>query len=247
MKLWKKLLLIFVILLAVLLTASIAWMSGSTQHAEAIVDPYLTSSAQVRVEDGNWLTFSPSGANPSVGFIFYPGGNVDHKAYAPTLFRIAEAGFLVVDVPMPFDLAVMGANKADKVIAAYPEIETWVIGGHSLGGAMSARYVYSHPGQIDGLALWAAYPADSDSLAGAEIEVLSISGELDGLATPKKIERTKSLLPDSTVYLQIEGGNHAQFGFYGSQSRDLPAEISRAGQQAQIVEAMIEFLGLLED
>lgn len=247
MKLWKKLLIIFVILLAVLLTASIAWMSGSTRLAEAVVDPYLTTSAQVRVEDGKWLTFSPSGATPSVGFIFYPGGNVDHKAYAPTMYQIAEAGFLAVDVPMPFDLAVMGANKAEKVIAAYPEIETWVIGGHSLGGAMSARYVNSHPGQIDGLALWAAYPADSDSLAGAEIEVLSISGELDGLATPKKVERTKSLLPDNTVYLQIKGGNHAQFGFYGSQSRDLPPEISRADQQDQIVEAMIAFLGMLED
>lgn len=242
MKLWKKITLVFVIFLAVLATASVIWMSGSTRQAEAVVEPYLVSSPEVTVEDGKWLTFSPVGGTPSVGLIFYPGGNVDHKAYAPTLYRVAEAGFLVVDVPMPFDLAVMGANKAEKVIAAHPEIDTWVIGGHSLGGAMSARYVFSHPGQIDGLALWAAYPADSDSLAEVDIKVLSISGELDGLATPKKIERTMSLLPADTIYLQIKGGNHAQFGFYGSQGRDQVAETSRAEQQDQIVEAMVGFL-----
>ena len=58
------------------------------------------------------------------------------------------------------------SDRAQEVIAAYPEIQHWAVGGHSLGGAMAARFVYQHPGAIQGLALWAAYPASSDDLQG---------------------------------------------------------------------------------
>ena len=121
-----------------------------------------------------------------------------------------------------------------------------MIGGHSLGGAMAARFVDQNPGTLDGLALWAAYPAESNSLADDSIAVISISGTLDGLANVRKIQNSVPFLPADTIFLPIEGGNHAQFGFYGEQNGDLPATISREAQQDQIVEAMIEFLAGLE-
>ena len=42
--------------------------------------------------------------------------------------------------------------------------------------------------------------------------------------------------------VEIEGGNHAQFGNYGPQKGDLPAAISAQDQQAQTVEAIANFL-----
>ena len=42
--------------------------------------------------------------------------------------------------------------------------------------------------------------------------------------------------------VEIEGGNHAQFGNYGPQEGDLPAAISVEEQQAQAVEAITDFI-----
>jgi pimeloyl-ACP methyl ester carboxylesterase len=246
-KKWQKILLIGVVIAGLLVCGAAAvWGVGGSSPAEAAVEPFVQSSETVTVGDGRWLSFTPANASPTVGFIFYPGGKVDHLAYAPALYRIAEAGYLVVDVPMPFDLAVIDPNKAQKVIEAYPEIESWVIGGHSLGGAMAARFVYEYPDLIDGLALWAAYPADSNSLADLNLPVLSLYGTMDGVASPGKIERRFELLPADTIYVALEGGNHAQFGYYGLQNRDNAAAIPREAQQDLIVEEMLRFLGMFE-
>ena len=246
MKLWKKILIGFGALILVLLASAVVWGMSSTSKAEPLVAPYLQSSDTVIVEDGKWLTFSPVEKDPEVGFIFYPGGNVDHYAYAPALYKIAEAGYLVVDVPMPMDLAVLAPEKAMKVIEAHPEITEWVIGGHSLGGAMAARFMHEHPREAKGLALWAAYPAESNDISCLNRPVISLYGTLDGVAQPFKIERSMPLLPEDTEYIPLEGGNHAQFGFYGLQNRDGTPTISREEQQAQIVEAMVTFLAGFE-
>ena len=42
--------------------------------------------------------------------------------------------------------------------------------------------------------------------------------------------------------VEIEGGNHAQFGNYGPQKEDMPATISAEEQQAQTVEAISDFI-----
>ncbi|MFN8620533.1 MAG: alpha/beta hydrolase [Chloroflexota bacterium] len=104
-------------------------------------------------EEPGFIAFTPTAATPTAGFIFYPGGKVRPRR-TRSAQAIAEAGYLVAIVPMPLNLALLGANGADAVIAAYPDIDTWVIGGHSLGGAMAAtNYVDQHPGAVDGLAL----------------------------------------------------------------------------------------------
>ena len=56
-------------------------------------------------------------------------------------------GYLVVITPMPFNLAVLGIGEADGVIAAHPEVTTWAMAGHSLGGSMAAQYVERQPGR----------------------------------------------------------------------------------------------------
>lgn len=202
----------------------------------------MQSDSQVTVSSDPWLVFQPTEQTPTKGLIVYPGGRVDPRAYAPLARAIAEHGYLVVIVPMPLNLAVFGSSRAASVIEAYPEIQNWVIGGHSLGGSMAALYADKNRHQIDGLALWASYPASSNDLSSSKIKVTSIFGTLDGLATQAKIDASRELLPADTVWFPIDGGNHAQFGWYGDQSGDNPAGISRQEQQAQIIQATVELL-----
>ncbi|NJD60820.1 MAG: alpha/beta hydrolase [Anaerolineales bacterium] len=227
--------------LAVAVIGFVAW--GSIVPApmpEAIAA--LQSDEQVQVTTEPWLVFEPTQQIPTTGFIIYPGGRVDPRSYAPQANTIAEQGYLVVIVPMPLNLAVFGSGKAGAVIEAYLEIDSWVIGGHSLGGSMAASYAYNHPDQIDGLVLWASYPASSNDLTNSGIKVASISASLDGLATPDKIEASRSLLPADTNWLEIDGGNHAQFGWYGDQAGDNPATITREAQQAQVIQATFDLI-----
>ncbi len=198
---------------------------------------------RLTITSGEWLVFEPLASQPDTGFIIYPGGRVDPRAYAPTARQVAEHGYLVVIVRMPLNLAVFDPGAAEKVIAAYPAIQHWAVGGHSLGGAMAANFTSQHPGRVQGLVLWAAYPASSDDLSTSGLRVVSIFGSLDGLATSEKIDASRLLLPVDTTWVSIAGGNHAQFGWYGNQAGDNAAVISRGDQQTQVLAAT---LGLLE-
>jgi pimeloyl-ACP methyl ester carboxylesterase len=224
----------------------VLWASNPAQPmAQALAS--LQGSERVAVMEGRWIIFQPVGEPKPTGFVFYPGGLVDARAYAPQALAIAERGYPVVIVPMPLNLAVFGINRANDVMAAFPEIEQWVIGGHSLGGAMAANYTRNHPGAVDGLVFWAAFPADNDSLADQlDLVAYSIYGTLDGLATPEEVRGAASLLPPSATFIPIEGGNHAQFGWYGDQSGDNPATISRAEQQSITVDGTVEALQLVD-
>lgn len=146
----------------------------------------------------------------------------------------------MVLVPMPLSLAIFSPNKADEVLASFPEIQNWALGGHSLGGAMAARYCFTHPEKINLLILWGSYPADTDSLANQKLLVLSIFGSEDGEV--KKIEASKSLLPADTTWIKIDGGSHAQFGDYGLQAGDGQARISPQQQWDQVASATTAFL-----
>lgn len=242
MKTRRLLWLIPLTLLILLVVGFLAWTTlfAAAPMAEAIKD----TGASTTVAGTNWLVFAPPAPNPTTGLIFYPGGLVDARAYAPAAQQIADAGYLVVIVPMPFKLAFFDAGHATAVMQAFPAVKHWALGGHSLGGAMAAQFAYQHPDQIAGLALWAAYPAANNSLADRALRVVSIYGTRDGLATGVKIDASRPLLPADTQFVAIEGGNHAQFGWYGKQSGDNDAAITREAQQSQAIAATI---GLLHD
>ncbi len=219
------------------LGGGLVWASLAAQPTARALAA-LRSDGQVQVESGQWLVFRPASPPvPTTGLIFYPGGRVDYRAYAPPPRDIAAQGFLVVDTPMPFNLAVLAPDRAAEVMSAYPQVKAWAVGGHSLGGSMAARFVHSHPGSVQGLVLWASYPDVSDDLSGFNLPVASVSGSRDGLATLAKIADTRRLLPPSTRFLVVEGGNHAQFGAYRPQPGDNPPEVSPEARQAQTVTA----------
>lgn len=212
--------------------------------ANTASDTPLPVEMEKRADD--WRVFRPAGEMVSIGFIFYPGSLVHPEAYDALARAIAAQGYLVVVPPMPLNLAIFAPNKAQQIIAAFPEIRHWAVGGQSLGGAMAAQFVATHPTAAQGLALWAAYPPDNASLANWNGQVVSISASLDGLATPAKIAASQALLPPSTRFVVIEGGNHAQFGDYGPQRGDNPATLSADEQRRQAVAATVLMLAALK-
>lgn len=221
--------------------AMLFWLMTAAQPMpEALAA--LDSGPAVVVEQEPWLVFRPAAGEPQTGLIFYPGGRVDYRAYSPYAREVAEQGFLVIIPRMPFNLAVFDPAEAGQVMKAFPEIERWVVGGHSLGGAMAANFARTNPDRVHGLLLVASYPAESDSLAGSDLPVLSVSGSEDGLADQETVEASRALLPANAVFQVIEGGNHAQFGWYGDQAGDNPAQISRETQMDQAVSATVGFL-----
>jgi hypothetical protein len=239
-KLWKRILLVVVVLLIVSSAGFIGWASfplGPGKAAQTSMQPDTVVSVETIQ---GWTVFRPTGIQVNTGFIFYPGGRVDYRSYAPILRSVAQQGYLVVLVPMPLSLAFFSPNKADEVLAALPEIQNWALGGHSLGGAMAARYCFNHPEKIQALILWASYPADTDSLANQNLSVLSIFGSEDGQV--KKIEASTPLLPADTTWIKIDGGSHAQFGDYGLQPGDGLARISPQQQWDQVASATVAFL-----
>jgi pimeloyl-ACP methyl ester carboxylesterase len=203
----------------------------------------------VRVEDhGDWIALLPSSGTPrQTGLLYYPGGFVAPLAYLEILAPLAEAGYPVFIVRMPFDLAFFAPDRGFEIIAKEKPVKRWVIAGHSLGGVAAAIAVHDRPGVLSGIAFWASYPPDSADLSGTAIRGLSISGSMDGLSTPAKLAKAAPLLPKDTTTIVIEGGNHAQFGSYGRQRGDGEAAIPATEQQAEVAQAMLAFMATIPE
>jgi poly(3-hydroxyalkanoate) synthetase len=95
------------------------------------------------------------------------------------------------------------------------------------------------------LAIWASYPAGNSDLSRFEIPVYLIYGELDPAANRESVLERAALLPADTVYLEIEGGDHHQFGTYLIDPEDDLALIPREEQQKQIIQGTLDMLGLV--
>lgn len=187
-------------------------------HAEGIAIEAMATGDGIEISrwEDDTIVFRPQ--NPTVGLIFYPGGKVEHTAYAPLMRACAERGILCVLVKMPCNLAVLDMNAADGVTEQFPQIERWCIGGHSLGGAMAASYASKHSDTLDGLVLLAAY--STASLTDTNLAVLSVYGSEDGVLNREKYEKYRGNLPENTEESILQGGCHAYFGSYGAQDGD---------------------------
>jgi dienelactone hydrolase len=236
-----KVLLGILLVIAVVFAGFVIWAETPPAPMPEAYDA-LKSDSSVTVSLGNWLVFTPVASNLSTGFIIYPGGRVDYRSYAPAAHAIAAEGYLVVIPLMPLNLAVFGVGTANDVVGHYPNISSWAIGGHSLGGTMAAQFAFENPSKIEGLVLWAAYPASGTDLSKSSLLVTTIHGSNDGLVSTAQIDGSLKLLPPSTVRVEIAGGNHAQFGWYGDQAGDNAATITREEQQNLTVTATVQLL-----
>ncbi len=208
--------------------------------------PFLESDKRVNVETDGILYFQPKEKPAGTGFIFYPGGRVDHRSYAPLAHALASKGWPAAVVPMPLNLAVLGQNRASDVIVGQPEVSRWVIAGHSLGGTVAAEFAAKHPEKLAGLVFLASYPGRKD-FSAASLPVLSIYGSADGLITAEDWNTYRDRFPPSTQWVIIEGGNHAGFGWYGKQDGDNPAAITLQNQTDQILQTVDQFMNTIEN
>ena len=232
----KKKIIIPITILILIIILSVYLYLNDYYKPTSDVNIYLKNNNLVKVEkiDKDYY-FDGPGTNDI--FIFYPGGKVKKESYAPLLNKLAENGIDCYLVDMPFNLAILNINAANRVINNY-QYESWYIGGHSLGGATASMYL-SKKDKLSGLILLAAYPTKK---INNNIKVLSIYGTEDGVLNLEKYNKNKKYWNDLTQEIIIEGANHAQYGNYGHQKKDNKATITREEQQQKTIDAIINFI-----
>ena len=235
---------IFIIITSVLLAIAITvgvcaiYLGNYYRADEEAIEAFLPQGATWKEEADGRIIFEPEGATK--GFIFYPGGKVEHTAYLPLMQACAENGILCVLVEMPFNLAVFDINAAEGIQKEYPEIEDWYIGGHSLGGSMAASYLADCPEDYEGLILLGSY--STADLSDTDLDVLSVFGSEDKIMNREKYEENKSNLPSDFAEYVIDGGCHAYFGMYGAQDGDGTPTVTNEGQIRLTVENIVSIM-----
>ncbi len=208
-----------------------------------------TSDENVTVShiDGLWR-FQPSRVAGGSTLVFFPGGLVDSRAYAPLAKAVALAGYPVIIVDLPLRGAFGGAESSElatRVEAALKSVAdsgAIVLGGHSKGGVVASAATDAHASTVDGLVLiGTTHPRDVD-LSALPIPGTKLAGTRDGLAKPEGVKRNASLLPRHTRWIWVDGGNHSQFGWYGFQPMDRTPRIEAGKQRAIMMEAVIALM-----
>lgn len=177
-------------------------------------------------------------AGPSV--IFYPGALVAPASYSIWAKRLAASGTSVYIVRFPLNLAVLSDNKADRVLK-----ETSgrvVIGGHSLGGVMAARYAKTHrTHRLAGVFFLASYADQKGQLTKRNLPVLSVTASRDRVLNQAAYRKAKANLPQATQFVELVG-NHAGFGSYGSQRGDGRSPVTNQTQQRAVAQTLRQWL-----
>ena len=172
--------------------------------------------------------------------VFYPGALVEPDAYSIWAKKVAQAGYTVKIAHFPMNMAIFEPTIATKLVT---RSEKYVIGGHSLGGAMAARYVHKHhPANLKGVFFLAAYADEKGRLDKLSLPALSITASNDGVIKQDKLRTGKKYLPEATTFEVIKGGNHAGFGSYGPQKGDHKPTISNQTQQEETANKLITWL-----
>ncbi len=221
------------------------WTESRLSVPTEVAMAALESDANFSVTHEDWLVFSPRRSRPKLGLVFYPGAHCDVRGYGPALRAIAERGYLVIAVPMPLYLAILAPERASDVIAAYADVDRWVLAGHSLGGTMAARYAQRHPETTHGLIIWDSYPAGSMADYANPVWLIHRSGD-DG-KPPDMYADGLTRFPAHTRYVPIRGGNHLNFGDFivGPAQEDIDPTITAVEQQTRVAEATLAALDSL--
>jgi len=226
-----------------------AWLVWNMQ-AHGVPAEARQSTAQVAVSEGDGATvLMPAGvAADRPALVFLPGGAVDPEAYIPFVRSVADAGWPVALVRLPWRMAFSEGAQIEVWRRVTDVRRLWGasrpigLGGHSRGAAMSATFAGRYANELAGLLLiGTTHPRDED-LSSLTIPVLKIVGTRDCVADAKDSLANLSRLPHRTAWVTIEGANHAQFAHYGTQLGDCGATISREHQQAQALEAVLSWL-----
>ena len=217
--------------------------------ADGVKSAILESDANVEVsQTGDAWYFKPKKGSQPITYVFCPGGLVEPTAYAPLVRSVAENGYPVFLIKLGPKYDSLEAQKKDGVakiraiVIADKAKSKFVIGGHSLGGAITCLYAQENPTLLSGLLIaGSTHPRDFD-LSSLKVPITKVFATNDGIARQEQMEKNKGKLPTQTKWVAIQGGNHAQFGWYSGQQGDNAATISREKQQEQFLAATLELL-----
>jgi hypothetical protein len=230
---------------------------------QARYDLYLPPSDAFRVSDNLPKLEIP------MGLVLVPGALVDHNAYVRLAVGLSDQGILVALLNLePYRLAVrhLGAGPRDiqailrqisehtsvdsiinvkkidpnLVMSNGIEVKEWSIGGHSQGALAASKL--AKPLGINNLVLIAMSIMPTNQ-SKENLNTLVILASNDGyLFLRQTREKFRSMLPSSTTYHMIEGGNHAGFAHYGPQIKDGERTIPLEEQQNSCITTVANFL-----
>jgi pimeloyl-ACP methyl ester carboxylesterase len=246
----KSKIIVFVLVGLSFVVHSCSYLPSESDHFESII----------YAETPDYISLSLDGNTSNLAFMFLPGGLVDPHAYVSLMERIALDSIHVIILKFEANLAIFELTKYKSILDAFPEVNTWYVGGHSLGGIAALSAVGESSEQFNGLILLGTYPSESFAISDWDKSVLSIYAENDSLSTLAEIAAASIYLPNAsyiltlneidtldlftskTLYYKIMGGNHAQFGDYGAQEGDGVATISVEEQHEQVRTAIKKFI-----
>ena len=227
---------------------STLWLLNS-YRTQGVDSTILASDAHVMVQRSrDALAFLPTSAVAPSGLLFIVGAGVAPDAYAPLLRPIAERGYPVFVVKLPYRTAPLEQHKktavsrARAIFESNKTVRSWVIAGHSLGGALVCRIAGDRPGRVAAMVLIGTSHPKTMDLSESPIPITKVYASNDGIATVEMINATKSLLPRDTRWIEVEGGNHSRFAHYGHQPFDGSPTISREKQQDLTRAALLDAL-----
>lgn len=233
--LWGVLILVVLAIIGVVVWSQVGVSQPEAQPLdEAERNPAITISER---EDS--IVVAPSDGGSDVGLVFIPGAKVAPEAYIPLFQDVVADGTAVVITRPWLNLAFFDPRPLDAFTAAAPDVDEWLVGGHSLGGVRACMLAP----EADGLVLFASYCATD--LSGTDLPVLSLAGSEDGLSTPEKIADARHLLPADSVLEEIPGASHASFGMYGPQAGDGTPSITDARMIEEVAERLDAFLATI--
>jgi pimeloyl-ACP methyl ester carboxylesterase len=228
-------------LIVVVVVGILIWSQVGVAQAEA--GPLAAVRADDRIvitDDDAAVVMTPASGASDVGLVFIPGAKVDAWAYAAKLSGLVAEDDITVVITKPWlNLAFFDLRPLGSFTALAPDVDTWMVGGHSLGGVRSCMLAP----EANALVLFASYC--SADLSGSDIPVLSISGSEDGLSTADKIADARHLLPAGADLIEIPGASHSSFGDYGLQAGDGTPTISDQEMTARVTELVGSFASSL--
>jgi len=170
-------------------------------------------------------SFSPESSK--IGVIFYGGALVDPRSYSVLAETLSNRYGFAVSIPIfPNDIAYEGCNGTNRIslaIEAFPEVEKWVLAGHSLGGVgvqLDFRLnVEKNNSKIGGLVLIASEFREDicgkNDFSHTHFPMAGVYASLDNIINSTNVESGKKFFPENdTLYVDIIGGNHGYFGYY---------------------------------
>jgi hypothetical protein len=232
-KILKNILIGIIAIIVILFIALVIYSRNSYTALDAMDDAIdLVDDSEVTFyEDKDEIRYSVE--NPIKNIIFIPGGLVTPDSYKYLAISLAIEGYEVVIAKAPFNLAILNPFIGKEFLS--DEVDNVII-GHSLGG-ITASSVFSGNDNVDVMIFLGSYPIKDVY----EMDVLYVNAEFDLGMDPEALGDSYKHAHDS-LNMFIEGGNHAQYGWYGPQKGDGIAEISTLTQQNIVVSYILGFI-----